>query len=319
MGVPSDSNMRVPAEQYLTLRAIGSPAVVLSLAVQGVFRGFKDTKFPLYATLSGNIANIILDPLLMFSLQLGVSGAAIATVVSQYFIALVLLWKLNQKVVLLPPKLGDLEFSHFLKTGGLLLARSSAVMICMTLATSQAARQGPILTAAHQICLQVWLAASLLSDAIALAGQTIIATALAKGDYALAKHAAFRTLQMGFAFGFVLSLILGAGLHSLSRLFTSDPSVLEILAVGIPFVAATQPVNALAFVFDGILFGASDFVYAAYSMIIVAFLASLFMLLFTPLWGFVGIWSGLTILMTFRMLAGFLRIGTTSGPWKFLN
>jgi hypothetical protein len=32
------------------------------------------------------------------------------------------------------------------------------------------------------------------------------------------------------------------------------------------FVAATQPINTLAFVFDGINFGASDFAYSAYSM-----------------------------------------------------
>jgi Na+-driven multidrug efflux pump len=39
-----------PAQQYLTLRSLGAPAVLLSLAMQGVFRGFKDTKTPLYAT-----------------------------------------------------------------------------------------------------------------------------------------------------------------------------------------------------------------------------------------------------------------------------
>lgn len=32
------------------------------------------------------------------------------------------------------------------------------------------------------------------------------------------------------------------------------------------FVALTQPINALAFVFDGINFGASDYAYSAYSM-----------------------------------------------------
>jgi len=42
--------MRQPASQYLMLRAIGAPAVVVALAIQGVFRGFKDTKTPLYAT-----------------------------------------------------------------------------------------------------------------------------------------------------------------------------------------------------------------------------------------------------------------------------
>nr|GEU45243.1 protein DETOXIFICATION 43-like [Tanacetum cinerariifolium] len=50
MGVKSDSPMMLPAHKYLTLRALGAPAVLLSLAMQGVFRGFKDTKTPLYAT-----------------------------------------------------------------------------------------------------------------------------------------------------------------------------------------------------------------------------------------------------------------------------
>lgn len=38
--------MRVPAQHFLTLRALGAPAVVVSLALQGVFRGFRDTKTP---------------------------------------------------------------------------------------------------------------------------------------------------------------------------------------------------------------------------------------------------------------------------------
>lgn len=39
-----------PALRYLMLRSLGAPAVLLSLAMQGVFRGFKDTRTPLYAT-----------------------------------------------------------------------------------------------------------------------------------------------------------------------------------------------------------------------------------------------------------------------------
>lgn len=39
--------MHKPSQLFLCLRALGAPAVVISLAVQGVFRGFKDTKTPL--------------------------------------------------------------------------------------------------------------------------------------------------------------------------------------------------------------------------------------------------------------------------------
>ena len=45
-----NSPMFKPAQQYLTLRSFGAPAVIISMAIQGVFRGIKDTKTPLYAT-----------------------------------------------------------------------------------------------------------------------------------------------------------------------------------------------------------------------------------------------------------------------------
>lgn len=38
--------MHIPAQHFLRLRAIGAPAVVVSLAIQGIFRGFKDTRTP---------------------------------------------------------------------------------------------------------------------------------------------------------------------------------------------------------------------------------------------------------------------------------
>ena len=59
-------------------------------------------------------------------------------------------------------------------TGGLLSGRSLVVVITMTLATSMAAREGTVPMAGYQICLQVWLAVSLLTDALALVGQGMV-------------------------------------------------------------------------------------------------------------------------------------------------
>lgn len=55
--------------------------------------------------------------------------------------------------------------------GGFLIGRTLAVLLTMTLGTSMAARQGTVAMAAHQICLQVWLAVSLLTDALGAATQ----------------------------------------------------------------------------------------------------------------------------------------------------
>ncbi|CAK9211428.1 unnamed protein product [Sphagnum troendelagicum] len=319
MGVSVMSPMRTPAFQYLALRAIGAPAVVIALAVQGVFRGFKDTKTPLYASLAGNAINIVLDPILMFSLQFGVGGAAVATVASQYAIAGLLLWNLNKRVVLLPPQLNDLRFDRFLKSGGLLIGRTVALLMVLTLATSMAARQGTMSMAAHQICMQIWLATSLLSDSLALAGQAIVASAFAQHDHKRAKEVSFRVLQIGAGFGTVMALILWFGMPVFSRLFTSDSGVLESIALLIPFVALTQPINALAFVFDGLHYGASDFGYVAYSMMLLVIPSGLLLLFLPKIWGIQGVWVGLTLVMGLRMVAGFARLGTATGPWRFLT
>jgi Na+-driven multidrug efflux pump len=57
----------------------------------------------------------------MFALRFGVSGAAVATVLAQYIILGLLLWKLSRKVTLLPSHFSDLRFNHFLKSGKYML------------------------------------------------------------------------------------------------------------------------------------------------------------------------------------------------------
>ncbi|XP_074310566.1 protein DETOXIFICATION 42 isoform X2 [Silene latifolia] len=319
MGVKSDSPMLQPAKRYLTLRSLGAPAVLLSLAMQGVFRGFKDTKTPLYATVAGDVTNIILDPIFMFVFRWGVSGAAIAHVISQYLISIILFWRLIHLVDLIPPTLKHLQFSRFLQNGFLLLMRVIAVTFCVTLSASMAARLGPTPMAAFQICLQVWLATSLLADGLAVAGQAILANAFAKNDFERATSTASRVLQLGFALGLFLSFMLGTGLNFAAKLFTTDVNVLRLISIGVPFVALTQPINALAFVFDGINFGASDFAYSALSMVMVAVVSILCLFLLSSFYGFIGIWMALTIYMSLRAFAGFWRIGTGTGPWSFLR
>ncbi|KAL6953187.1 Protein DETOXIFICATION 42, partial [Sarracenia purpurea var. burkii] len=88
-----------------------------------------------------------------------------------YLISLILLWKLMGQVDLLPPSISGLQLNRFLKNGFLLLLRVIAATICVTLAASFAARLGTTSMAAFQICLQVWLATSLLADGLAVAGQ----------------------------------------------------------------------------------------------------------------------------------------------------
>ncbi|XP_047322441.1 protein DETOXIFICATION 45, chloroplastic isoform X2 [Impatiens glandulifera] len=319
MGISKGSPMRFPAQKFLCLRALGAPAVVISLALQGIFRGFKDTRTPVLCLCIGNFSAIFLLPLLMYYLQLGVTGAAISTVISQYIVTLLMIWHLNKRVVLLPPKLRDLRFSGYLKSGGFLIGRTLAVLITMTLGTSMAVRQGPVAMAAHQICLQVWLAVSMLTDALAASAQALVASYLSKGDYKTSREVTNFVLKLGLLTGASLAVILGLSFSTLATLFTKDMEVLCAVKTVVLFVSASQPLNALAFIVDGLHFGVSDFKYAAYSMIAVGAISSAYLLCAPPVFGFRGVWSGLALFMGLRAVAGCIRLLSKDGPWWFLH
>ncbi|KAK4491479.1 hypothetical protein RD792_002229 [Penstemon davidsonii] len=307
MGISPASSMRAPAQQFLVLRALGAPAFVVSLALQGIFRGV------------GNFTAMFLFPLLMYYCKLGVYGAAVSTVISQYIITFSMIWNLNKRAVLLPPKLGELQFGSYLKSGGFLIGRTLAVLVSMTLATSMAARQGPIAMAAHQICLQVWLAVSLLTDAFATSAQAMISSYVSRKDYRTVRDITHFVLKIGFVTGVSLAVLLGVSFTSLAPLFTKDVQVLEIVRTGALFVSASQPINALAFIFDGLHYGVSDFPYAAYSMMLVGVISSVFLLFAPRVFGLHGVWYGLTLLMGLRTAAGFIRLVQPKGPWWFLH
>ncbi|CAJ1808399.1 unnamed protein product [Sphenostylis stenocarpa] len=201
---------------------------------------------------------------------------------------------------------------HFV--GGLLTARTLAVFITVTLSTSVAAQQGPILVAGHQICMQAWLSVSLLTDALALAGQALLASSYSLGNYKQARLVIYRVIQIGLGTGISLSMILFFGFGSFSSLFSTDSEVLDVARSGLLFVAGSQPVNALAFVIDGLYYGVSDFGYAAYSMLLVGLVSSTFLLVAAPV-GLPGVWAGLFIFMALRVLAGVWRLSSKSGPW----
>ncbi|KAF8013190.1 hypothetical protein BT93_I1156 [Corymbia citriodora subsp. variegata] len=319
MGVSSASPMHSPAQCILSLRALGAPAVVVSLALQGIFRGFKDTKTPVLCLGIGNLAAVFLFPILMYGFRLGVVGAALSTVVSQYLVALLMIWYLNKRVILLPPKMGALQFGGYIKSGGFLLGRTLAVLTTMTVATSMAARQGPLAMAAHQICMQVWLAVSLLTDALAASAQALIAGSLSKSDYGTVREVTDFVLKIGLLTGIFLAAFLLISFGSLANLFTKDADVLLIVKTGILFVSASQPLNALAYIFDGLHYGVSDFPYAAWSMMLVGTISSAFLLFVPRMIGLPGVWLGLSLFMGLRTAAGFFRLSAKTGPWWFMH
>lgn len=71
------------ARQYMQIIFMGTIVSMLSFGLNHSIRSDGSPKIAMFSMLIGAITNIILDPILIFGFNLGVRGAAIATVISQ--------------------------------------------------------------------------------------------------------------------------------------------------------------------------------------------------------------------------------------------
>lgn len=78
---------------YLGIILLGAPAMTSSLVLNNQMRFQGSAFYAMIGIVSGAVLNIILDPVLIFSCNLGITGAALATVISQYisFVLLILM------------------------------------------------------------------------------------------------------------------------------------------------------------------------------------------------------------------------------------
>lgn len=88
------------AKDYAKFIFWGAPFMCASFVLNNVLRSEGKAFFSMIALTSGGIINIILDPILIYGLKLGISGAAIATLISQFIgFCILLSWFLRRKAV----------------------------------------------------------------------------------------------------------------------------------------------------------------------------------------------------------------------------
>lgn len=80
------------AQDYIGLYLWGTIFVMLSLGLNTFISGQGNAKTAMFSVLIGAVTNIILDPIFIFVMNMGVKGAALATVISQAFSAI---WVVN--------------------------------------------------------------------------------------------------------------------------------------------------------------------------------------------------------------------------------
>lgn len=87
----------VYASQYLNVYLIGTIFGMISTGMNGYISAQGFPKIGMFSIIIGAVVNIVLDPIFIFLFDMGVSGVALATIISQMLSALWVLWFLCGK------------------------------------------------------------------------------------------------------------------------------------------------------------------------------------------------------------------------------
>lgn len=96
-----DREIETMAVNYLRIVSLGFPAFFLSLCFWGVYTAAGRSQIPFVISSLGLITNIVLDPIFIFVLDLGVDGAAWATVISETLVCFIFYYRLHRTEKLL--------------------------------------------------------------------------------------------------------------------------------------------------------------------------------------------------------------------------
>jgi MATE family multidrug resistance protein len=121
--------------------------------------------------------------------------------------------------------------------------------------------------AAHQALRQVWMLLAFLLDAFAVTAQSLIGFYTGAADIALARQVARVASLWALAIGISLAVFLLA-LETPITVILVPPDARVLFGMGWVICAVSQPINAMAFVTDGIHWGTGDFAYLRNAMLI---------------------------------------------------
>ncbi len=116
------------ANDYLTIYLFGNIFVMIGLGMNSFINSQGFGKTGMMTVLVGAIANIILDPIFIFGFGMGVKGAAVATVISQFLSAAWILLFLTSKKAILKLKLPYLKLKPKLIKNIVMLGLSGFMM-----------------------------------------------------------------------------------------------------------------------------------------------------------------------------------------------
>lgn len=224
------------ATSYMDIYAVGTIFVEITLGMNYFITAQGFAKTGMLSVVIGAVANIILDPIFIFGFDMGVQGAALATVISQGLSTLWVLAFLFGKKTFLRIRKSTMRLEKAIVIPALSLgaatfimqASESVINICYN--SSLLKYGGDIAVGAMTILSSVMQFAMLPLQGLGQGAQPILSYNFGARNKGRVKKAYFLLLRVSLIYAFILWLSVMLFPSVFARMFTSDSALIDFTA-----------------------------------------------------------------------------------------
>jgi putative MATE family efflux protein len=231
-------------------RIVGCSLPVLGFAMAGtsLLRSVGDPKRSMWATIAGGLVNAVLDPIFIFVLSMGLSGAAVASVISRISVAVVALYALLKRHQLLVPPEPARFFSDARALSGIALPSlitNLSAPVSAAYATAQMARFGTDAVAAASVIGRITPVA--FAGLYGLSGSVgpIASQNFGAGLYHRIEETLMASFKVCFAYVIPVGVLIFLTQGWLAQVFDLKPEAAELLGFYATFIVFSYAVFGL--------------------------------------------------------------------------
>ena len=244
----------VYASQYYKYIALGSTFIIVSLTPSNLIRTEGLATSSMVGTIIGSVVNIILDPLFIFTLNMGAGGAALATILGYFVSDIVFLYLTKTKAKRLTLSIKEAKIpKKIIKDIFVIGIPASLTNIVASLGQTLMNRSlivyGNENVAAMGIALKVNMIILLVMVGFAFGAQPLLGFNYGAHNTERLKKLIKFDMMVELSFSIVTALILAIFAPSIISLFMKDPEIISIGSSMLRWLILTGPCVGIILVF----------------------------------------------------------------------
>ena len=237
-------------EQYMAIILLGAPFQIASFTLNSQLRMQGNARYAMWGIISGALLNVVLDPILIFACNLGLRGAALATVIGQLVSVAILLAMCHFRAtagVRLRPRFFSLHW-HYVREivygGSPSLSRQGLASISVVLLNVAAAGYGDAAVAAMSIVSRVTMFVMAVIVGLGQGFQPFCGYCYGAALYNRLRHGFWFTVRVGFIFLLFFSAVFFCFAEQTIAVFRDDAIVIAVGSTALRWHLAVYPLNA---------------------------------------------------------------------------